>query len=55
MNDLCVAFVPKSIAFTQRPRAFFKIAWRGALRQLHTFGFYRFWLNSDLRTEADGC
>ncbi len=48
------------VAFTGRNGAFRRLATRGALLELVTFGFYRFWLTTDIRrhlwshTEIDG-
>ena len=46
--------------FTGRDRAFRRLVVRGAFLELITFGFYRFWLTTDIRrhlwthTEVDG-
>ena len=48
------------VAFTGRNGAFRRLVTRGALLELVTFGFYRFWLTTDIRrhlwsrTEIDG-
>src|SRR5205085_8901486 len=48
------------VAFTGRNGAFRRLVTRGALLELITFGFYRFWLTTDIRrhlwsrTEIDG-
>jgi uncharacterized membrane protein YjgN (DUF898 family) len=48
------------VAFTGRNSAFRRLVTRGALLELITFGFYRFWLTTDIRrhlwsrTEIDG-
>ncbi|MBL8589224.1 MAG: DUF898 domain-containing protein [Methylobacteriaceae bacterium] len=48
------------VEFVSERRAFFRLLARGALLQLLTFGFYRFWLITDIRrhlwthTRADG-
>ena len=48
------------VAFTGRNSAFRRLVTRGALLELVTFGFYRFWLTTDIRrhlwsrTEIDG-
>jgi uncharacterized membrane protein YjgN (DUF898 family) len=52
------SFAP--VAFTGRNDAFRRLVTRGALLELVTFGFYRFWLTTDIRrhlwshTEIDG-
>jgi uncharacterized membrane protein YjgN (DUF898 family) len=56
-NDL-ISLAP--VAFTGRNGAFRRLVTRGALLELVTFGFYRFWLTTDIRrhlwsrTEIDG-
>jgi uncharacterized membrane protein YjgN (DUF898 family) len=48
------------VAFTGRNGDFRRLVVRGALLELVTFGFYRFWLTTDIRrhlwsrTELDG-
>lgn len=37
------------VEFTEQSRDFLKLIIRGAWLQLLTFGFYRFWLNTDIR------
>jgi uncharacterized membrane protein YjgN (DUF898 family) len=39
----------QSIAFTGERRDFFRLVRRGALLELITAGFYRFWLATDIR------
>jgi len=39
----------QSIAFTGKRRDFFRLVCRGALLELITAGFYRFWLATDIR------
>ncbi len=51
---------PAAVRFTGENRAFRRIVVRGALLELVTFGFYRFWVTTDIRrhlwshTEVDG-
>ncbi|MBB4198198.1 hypothetical protein CCR94_09490 [Rhodoblastus sphagnicola] len=40
---------PQALAFADRAGAFSRLAVHGALLELVTFGFYRFWLNTDVR------
>ncbi len=40
---------PRPLAFADRPAAFARLALRGAALELVTFGFYRFWLNTNIR------
>ena len=54
-------FAPAApVTFTGRNGAFRRLVTRGALFELLTFGFYRFWLTTDIRrhlwsrTEIDG-
>ena len=53
-------FAAAPLAFTGRDGAFRRLVARGALLELVTFGFYRFWLTTDIRrhlwsrTEIDG-
>jgi uncharacterized membrane protein YjgN (DUF898 family) len=53
-------FAAAPLAFTGRNGAFRRLVARGALLELLTFGFYRFWLTTDIRrhlwsrTEIDG-
>lgn len=53
-------FAAAPLAFTGRNGAFRRLVARGALLELVTFGFYRFWLTTDIRrhlwsrTEIDG-
>jgi uncharacterized membrane protein YjgN (DUF898 family) len=39
----------QQLTFVDRKGAFMKLAMRGAFLELVTFGFYRFWLNTDIR------
>src|SRR5580658_4669620 len=51
---------PSPVAFTGHDGDFRRLVTRGALLELVTFGFYRFWLTTDIRrhlwshTEIDG-
>src|SRR5689334_5593148 len=51
---------PAPVAFSGRNSTFRQLVTRGALLELVTFGFYRFWLTTDIRrhlwsrTEIDG-
>src|SRR5690242_14795367 len=53
-------FAAAPLAFTGRNGSFRQLVTRGALLELVTFGFYRFWLTTDIRrhlwsrTEIDG-
>jgi uncharacterized membrane protein YjgN (DUF898 family) len=55
-----VAAAPAPVSFTGRNGDFRRLVLRGALLELVTFGFYRFWLTTDIRrhlwshTEIDG-
>lgn len=49
MNDLRAAVLPRKFAFIERKQAFLKLALRGMLLELLTFGFYRFWMTTDIR------
>jgi uncharacterized membrane protein YjgN (DUF898 family) len=53
MNDVTVAQAPVGrsarVAFTGKRRDFFRLVRRGALLELLTAGFYRFWLATDMR------
>ena len=54
------AFAAAPVQFTGSDGAFRRLVVRGALLELVTFGFYRFWLTTDIRrhlwthTEIDG-
>jgi uncharacterized membrane protein YjgN (DUF898 family) len=54
------AGAPAIVRFTGRNATFSRLVTRGALLELATFGFYRFWLTTDIRrhlwsnTEIDG-
>src|SRR5215467_10221781 len=54
------AFAAAPVQFTGRDGAFRRLVVRGAFLELITFGFYRFWLTTDIRrhlwshTEIDG-
>ena len=54
------ALVAAPMQFTGRDGAFRRLVVRGAFLELITFGFYRFWLTTDIRrhlwthTEVDG-
>jgi uncharacterized membrane protein YjgN (DUF898 family) len=58
ISEVSAALAP--VAFTGRNGAFRRLVTRGALLELITFGFYRFWLTTDIRrhlwsrTEIDG-
>lgn len=63
MSDPAIAEIagaPAAVRFTGENRAFRRIVVRGALLELVTFGFYRFWVTTDIRrhlwshTEVDG-
>ena len=43
--------IPRSqrMGFSGKERDLFDILLRGSLLQIPTFGFYRFWLNTDVR------
>ena len=53
MNDVTLTRAaitrPQRIAFTGQRREFFRLVRRGALLELVTAGFYRFWLATDIR------
>src|SRR5260370_6402832 len=54
------ASLPAPVRFTGNDGAFRRLVMRGALLELVTFGFYRFWVTTDIRrhlwsyTEVDG-
>src|SRR5437868_1511972 len=58
ISEVSAALAP--VAFTGRNGAFRRLVTRGAMLELVTFGFYRFWLTTDIRrhlwssTEIDG-